>query len=236
MPDDFKLEQIRIGPSGNANPDFVIHNQTGDHERQPITDIKITRQVFETMRREVEQALDDEQEYLIFTSRNDGIADTIIPIGRRALSGAGFTYDPTETGYNPNNAYHVIRRRSQQGYRLVADFHNHPPRTGEIMSRNNKPVTDGIGPSGSDVSHFSHVVREGFGVNMVRIIGGMMGGKPIYKAFEILRKPTQDELLEVTFFAGGDWSDEDMELNIRYGDLDKMKQRGIVREIPITIS
>jgi hypothetical protein len=210
MSDDFTLERIW--------PDPQMREPAGTKERDLIDEISVTSEVFAQMRSHVQKDLDDEQEFLLFSNRDDGVANLIVPVGRRRRDKAEFSYDPQEPGFNPDNLYHVIQKHLSQDYRLIADFHNHPSRSGEAMIRNSRPAEYGVGPSISDVTWLTHFVRRDFGVDMVRVIGGLMGKKEIFKAFQVIKAPSREEKSQIEFLVGGDWTTE-LEIDEKMADL-----------------
>lgn len=221
-----------------ADADFEIikiYDGRGSIEQSASTDeIKIGRQVHQELLASIKNNGILEQELMLFCSSDSMTANEIVKVGEPKEHSPDMFYDKHQRQNDPKNAFAVIKDRLAQGKVLVADFHNHPAQTGEVMRENGKPSRDGLVPSGSDFQ-LPLEIKDDFGVDMVRIIGGLVEGTPELRAFRIHRAPNVEERKQIGIFGSGDWSDDDFAVDIMYTDLGKATGLGLVTELKLAV-
>ena len=206
-----------------------------EQEIRPDRVLRISSEVFRVVAGEIGLASDTEQEYLLFSSGGEYI-DTILPVGTRGSEKdkAGFFYNAHDSVGSQNNAHSVIILAHESGKKIVGDFHCHPPDTGKVMADNGLPEDFGIGPSLDDL-RLPFLVEEDFGIRPIRLIGGVMNGEPMLRAYEILRQPTDTERDTICFVGGVGKEDDDFSVEFKYANYSKLLEAGIIRAVEIQV-
>lgn len=205
------------------------------HEIQSEKVIKIRQDVFRVIALEIQQASETEQEFLLFSDNYGGVIDYIVPVGQRTIDGKADCFYTNELARSPNNIHSVISNKLEDGVYLIGDFHCHPPSTGKAMLKNGLTADCGIGPSLDDATNLPFDVERDFGTRPLRIIGGVMNGEPMLRAYEILRRPTMEERNSISFAGETSVDDDDFQLEFRYTDYNKMLEAGIIRTVEIEV-
>lgn len=152
------------------NGDFEIISVTKPEKEKET--LLISSEIYREIIDEIENPIPGELEFLLFSSPNSLIIDTICPVGTRREKAASVFYTPNPNIPDSNNIFSSIQSFQERGYRLRADFHRHPAEIGEQMKNNGKDSSSITCPSLGDMYPLPENIKRDFGIDLVRVIGG----------------------------------------------------------------
>lgn len=181
-------------------------------------------------------AQEDSGEFWVFILKSADEETISVPVG------IGHSWGVSA---NPNMVVNQLRPHVNQGYRVVADYHNHPNESISVYKEAGFPEVFATSPSTADLncderSVRGKVISELDQEPYPRIIAAYSQDtqKVVLNTFNILREPTDAEAKEIEFDEPNFVEEEPDELGIqmlasKYIDPSKLDKLGIVS--PLTI-
>ena len=220
------LEKVQTQQEITINSEELLNNHG---------QVRLNEKVFsEICNRTVQHNNENSGEFWLFLIGKNDVADETVEVGIGYHSGVSA---------NTNEVVEKLRPFTENGYKVIADYHNHPKQSVLDYEALNLSDEDAISPSISDIeSDIYPTVKEKLGqVDYPRIIGTVSEKKGVIMGgFQILRQPNYEEEKQIEIEEPIYIVEEPDENGITlkpslYTDPRKMVQLGIIKPVDVLI-